>query len=301
MKHAFLITCHKDIGALNYLINDVIKIKGAKIFINVDKKQKNFVKQIKLIKKKNNLYISYDERNWGSVKHYNAFIKILDKAIKENCNYFHWIDGRTRIIVNKKYFLKFFKKNEKITFIEYFRLPYWKIKKEGLKKFIHEILIKGGINRIKYFHIIDYINIQNNKKLFIFFDFLFILIQKLFFINRLSFKQYYGGVGYFSLSFETANYLIKNYKKIIKKFNNTLLAEEIISQTILLNANESLKKNIKNKTLIYQNWTKKKGEIPGILDIKDLKKIGNKKKYIFARKFDSRFSETEDLYKKLIV
>lgn len=300
MKHAFLITCYKDIKALNNLVNDIKKIKKAKIFINADKQQKNFVNQLKLLKKKNNLHINYDKRNWGSVKHYNAFIKILNVAIRQDCSYFHWIDGRTRIIVKPKYFSIFFKKNNKKTFIPYFKLPYWRINSSVIKKIVHNILINGGINRVKYFHIVDYIKMQNNSKLFIILNCLFILIQKLFFINRLSFKKYYGGVGYFSFSLEAANYLTKNYKKIKKKFHNTLLAEEIISQTIFLNSHKSLKRNIINKTLIYQNWIKKNGEVPAILDNKDLIKIKNKKKYIFARKFDSRFSETEDLHKKLI-
>ena len=141
---------------------------------------------------------------------------------------------------------------------------------------------------------------QNNNKLFMILDCLFILIQKLFFINRLNFKKYYGGVGYFSFSLEAANYLIENYEKIKQKFQNTFLAEEIISQTLFLNSQRSLRKNIKNKTLIYQNWIKKGGEVPAILDNKDLILIKNKKKYIFARKFDSRFPETEDLHKKLV-
>jgi hypothetical protein len=299
IRHAFLITCYKDIKALNNLINDIKKIKKVKIFISADKRQKAFVNQLKSTKKKN-LCIYNHKSNWGSVKHYNAFIKILNIAIRYDCDYFHWIDGRTRIVVKQKYFSKFFEKNKKITFIKYFRLPNWRLRTVGIKKIIHDILINGGINRIKYFHIIDYINMQNNSKIFIFLNLLFILIQKLLFVNRLFFKKYYGGIAYFSFSLETANYLIKNYKKIKHKFNNTLIADEIISQTIILNAHKSLKKNIKNKTLIYQNWTKKNDEVPAILDLKDFKKIKNKKRYIFARKFDSKFSETEELHKKLI-
>ena len=37
MKHAFLITCYKDVKALYNLINDIKKIKKAKILINADK------------------------------------------------------------------------------------------------------------------------------------------------------------------------------------------------------------------------------------------------------------------------
>jgi hypothetical protein len=304
MQHGFLITCYKDIKNLNNLINDIFKIKDSRIYISADTKDDNFLKQIKSIriKYKNNLHIYFHKMNWGSINHYNAFMKLLKIAILENCNYFHWIDGRTRIIVKPKKFLGFFEKNKKKTFIEYLKIPnkHWRMKGRGIKQFIHKILINGLINRVKYFYIIDFINMKNNKLLFIFINLLFIILQKACFINRLFYKKYYGGVGYFSFSSSAANYLYEKYKIIHNKFNNTFIAEEIISHTILLNSGKNIKKNIKNINLIYQNWDKKNNEIPAILDMDDLIKI-KKNKYIFARKFDSRLAESQALHKAILV
>ena len=142
MKHAFLITCSKDIKNLNNLINDILKIKDSRIYISADLEDNNFVKQIKLIRKKykNNLHIYFHKMNWGSIKHYNAFIKILNVAIRQDCNYFHWVDGRTRIVVKLKYFSDFFEKNKKKTFLNYFKLPYLRINSTIIKKIIHNIL-----------------------------------------------------------------------------------------------------------------------------------------------------------------
>ncbi len=240
--------------------------------------------------------------NWGSINHYNAFIKLLNIAILENCNYFHWIDGRTRIIVKPKKFLDFFEKNKKKTFIEYLKIPNknWRMKGKGIKQLIHKILINGLINRVKYFYIIDFINMKNNKLLFIFINFLFIILQKACFINRLFYNKYYGGVGYFSFSSSAASYLYEKYKIIHNRFNSTFIAEEIISHTILLNSEKSIKKNIKNINLIYQNWEKKNNEVPAILDMDDFIKI-KKNKYIFARKFDSRIAESQALHKAISV
>ena len=303
MRHAFLITCYKDIENLDHLINDILKIKNSRIYISADTKNKNFIKQIELIKKKykKNLYICFHQMNWGSIKHYDAFIKMLNIAIKDNCKYYHWIDGRTRIIVKPNKFIKFFRINKKITFIQYKQIPNnaYRIKKSKIKKIIHDIIIDGFINRVKYFHITDFLNIQRYKILFLLINFLFIFLQKIFFINRLSYKKYYGGVGYFSFSQSAANYLYKKYNHIKIKFKNTFIAEEVISHTILLNSANKIKKNIKKNNLIYQNWNKL-NEIPAILSMEDYKKIKNKN-YIFARKFSSNNIESQKLLKKLIL
>ena len=279
MKHAFLITSYNDIEILNLLINDISKIKNSMIFLSIDKNKLEFLKKIKSKFKNRKIYTH--SANWASVKHYNAFIKILNIAIKKKCNYFHWIDGRTRIVVNATFFKEFFNKNKKFSFINYKKLPYkyWKY-------------INANLNRIKYYHLVDYINLKKNKFAYLL-NYFFILLQKIFFVNRVIFKQYFGGVGFCSLSSEAAKYLTLKYKTIKEKFNYTFTAEEIISQTILLNSNDQIKKYIINKTLIYQNWSKKYEEIPGILDSSDLKKIKNKKKiYIFARKFSSSVKQS---------
>jgi hypothetical protein len=289
MIHGFLITCYKDAVNLNNLIKDILKIKNSKIYISADTKDINFIKQIRFIKKKyeHNLKIFYHNMNWGSINHYNAFIKLLNVAILEKCNYFHWIDGRTRIVVKPMKFLEFFEKNKKKTFIEYRKIPndHWRIKNNGIKRYIHNVLYDGLINRVKYFYTTELINYQKNKLLFIIINFLFIILQKAFFVNRLFYKKYYGGVGFFSLSFSAAIYLHHKYKIIRSRLSNTFGAEEIISQTILLNSNADIRNNIKNRSLIYQNWKKKNNEIPRILNKIDFLKIKIKNKYIFARKF----------------
>lgn len=279
MKHAFLITCYNDIEILNLLIRDISKIKSSIIFLSIDESKPEFFEKVKSNLKNKIIYTH--RTNWASVNHYNAFIKILNKAIKKKCNYFHWVDGRTRIVVKANFFKSFFNKNKKFSFIEYNKLP-----------FKHWKYINANLNRIKYYHLTDHVNLKKNKFMYLL-NYFFILLQKLFFVNRAIFKQYYGGVGFCSLSSEAAKYLVLKYKIIKKNFNYTFAAEEIISQTILLNSNDQIKKFIINKKLIYQNWSKKYGEIPGILDLKDLKKIRCKKiNYIFARKFSSNVEQS---------
>ena len=300
MKHAFLITCYKDFETLNDLIEDIQKIKNSKIYISADSKSITFIKKLKLIKKKS--YLDITKRQFGSVKHYKDFIKLLETALRDKCDYFHWVDGRTRIIQKSSKFQNFFKKNKHKTFIQSFLLPNkkWGITKPIIKKILHKIIYNNGINRVKYYHLTEIINIQKNKFLFLFASLIFILIQKIFCINRLNFKNYYGGVGYFSLSVNAANYLINVFKKIKDNFNNSFIAEEIISQTILKNSPNNIRRSIVNRSLIYQNWKYKNIEYPGILSLKDLKFL-KKKKFFFARKFDSNYKETKILHNKLIL
>jgi hypothetical protein len=51
---------------------------------------------------------------------------------------------------------------------------------------------------------------------------------------------------------------------------------------------------IQNCNLRYINWKKKHGEIPAILDEMDFESL-LAGKYLFARKFDSRFSSSLNL------
>ena len=168
MKHAFLITCYKDIGTLKDLIEDIKKIKNSKIYISADSKNELFIKKLKLATQKNYLDITKTKRQFGSVKHYKDFIKLLEIALGEKCNYFHWIDGRTRIIKKNLVFQSFFQKNKHKTFIQSFLLPSknWSYSGSVIKKIIHKIIINNGINRIKYFHLTEIIDARKNKSFF---------------------------------------------------------------------------------------------------------------------------------------
>ena len=289
MRHAFLITCYKDVGMLQNLVNDALRIKTSKIFICIIKGSEDFNKITlnKFRKYNKRVNISFFYSKWGSVNHYNAFISLLNKAMKSKCNYFHWLDNRTQIIVNREKFINFFEKNKNYSFLDIFKIPSKKWK-----------FYSGGLDRIKYYHLTDLINLdfKNNKYLFSILNFFYIFIQKFLLINRLHFKKYYGGQGFLSLSLNAAKYIIQHYKFYKKRLKSTFLAEEIISHTILMNAPKKIRHKIINKNLIYQNWSRKHNEVPAILDYKDLKYIKNpKKSYIFARKFSSKIKSSQSL------
>lgn len=276
---------------LQSLVKDVVKIKASKVFICILHESLDFKKKTlnKFKKYNKRIYISFFNSKWGSVNHYNAFIKILNKAVKNKCNYFHWLDNRTQIIVNKKKFINFFKRNKNYSFLDIFKLPSKKWK-----------LYAGGIDRIKYYHLTDLINLdfKCNKYLFTTLNYIYVFLQKLLFINRLHFKNYYGGQSFASLSLNAAEYIIYRYKSYKKIFKSTFLAEEIISHTILMNAPKKVKTKIVNKNLIYQNWSRKYNEVPAILDSNDIKFIKKpKKNFIFARKFSSQFKTSQSLKK----
>ena len=281
-----------DFENLNSLVNDMIKINNSQIFINVNRNFISFDNKVKKFYKNKSKRIHLFNYNskWGSVRHFDAFIQILNFALKKKCDYFHWIDGRTMIVVSSEKFIKFFR-NKNLSYVEINPIPY-----KGWKYY------NGGLNRIKYYHLTDFLkfDIKKYKYLFFILNHIFIFLQKIFFVNRLIFDKNFGGQAYVSLSLTAAKYLKKEYNKVKKNYKNTLMADETITQTILSNADNKLKNNLINRCLVYHNWSKKFGENPGILDIKDLKKIINsKKKFIFARKFYSKLKANNILKNKI--
>jgi hypothetical protein len=70
---------------------------------------------------------------------------------------------------------------------------------------------------------------------------------------------------------------------------NTFCAEEIVPQSVLCNSSLMDDGLVLNFNLRYLNWNSKHGEVPAILDADDYQSI-LQGKYLFARKFDSRYS-----------
>jgi hypothetical protein len=282
MIHAFLITAYRDAGALEGLINQILKIKDAKIYINIDARSQELISQIKIFlesKDKSRIYLQSNKKiHWGGFEHLNIFMELLSLAIKDRCEYFHTLTGQCRLTQPIQDFEDFFEKNKALSFLEHFKLP--------TKSWPGN----GGLNRIKFFQLYDLLDAKKPGKLFKRLNKHFIHLQKLFFINRLKDDNYFGGSSYFSISKDVGCYLSDQFLIQCNQYKNTFCPEEVAPQTILLNSPLNIKKNIVNDNLRYVLWEDKYGEIPGILDEKDLGLL-LEKKYFFARKIHSKYSQ----------
>lgn len=281
MIHAFLITAYRDEAALKGVISQILKIGGARIYINVDSRSSDLKKEIKCFVDSignNRIYLQSNKViYWGGFGHLYVFMEMLKIAINDKCDYFHTLTGQCRLTQSSENFERFFEKNKNLSFLENFKLP------------IKSWPGNGGLNRVKYYQLYDLIDAKKPGKLFKRLNKHFIHLQKLFFINRLKRHHYYGGSGYFSINKEAAIYLKHEFQIRQNEFKHTFCPEEIAPQTILLNSPQSLREKIVNNNLRYVLWEMKNGETPGILDENDHQTITSGV-YFFARKFDTKFS-----------
>jgi len=279
-KHAFLITAYRDYDSLWELVNQIESIPWAGVFLAVDSRQgTEFTQRIaKLLSCKNLLvrYVHIVPMYWGGGSHYKALIKLMDFALHEGFTRFHTLTGQCRLIYPTHVFIDFFQNNKNYSFIEYSKLPTVGWANEG------------GLGRIKYYHLHDFINLKSHSILRAL-DRICVIFQKIIGVNRLRSIDYYGGSGYYSITRDAAKLLVENWELVCKEYNNKFCSEEIAPQTALCNSDLMTKNLILNYNLRYVSWRKKHGEMPAILDGGDFKNIVSGK-YLFVRKIDSRIS-----------
>ena len=280
INHAFLITAYRDPGSLLSLLEQISKVPNAKAFLAVDLNQKynilSYVDNITNYCPTLNHSVYKFAMRWGGGSHYGAMMHLMQSAMEEGYSHFHTLTGQCRLIYPATIFTKFFELNSTKIFMEHFQLPR------------HGWSGEGGLARMKYYHWHDIINLRSYRALRAF-DRFCVSVQRAIGINRLSVNQYYGGSGYYSVEKEAADLLLTDYRKNSIHYRHSFCAEEVIPQTVLCNSSLMERGLIQNCNLRYINWQKKHGETPAILDEKDLKSMVAGK-YLFARKFDSRFS-----------
>jgi hypothetical protein len=282
MKHGFLITAYRDFESLKGLIEQLLGLPDSHIFINIDGRSKALISQtMNYLLRLNNprVYLQTQVVRWGSYEHMDVFMQLAQLAFDKRCEYFHTITGQCRIIKPISEFEDFFRQNQGKSYIQYFGLPdeNW----NGLGE--------PRLDRVKYYQLHDLLDARKWGIFFIGINTLFIQIQKWIGIDRLQDRKYYGGIVYFSINKLAMEYLLSQWPNLENEFRLTFCCEETAPQTILLNAPDTIRNTLVNFDLRFILWTTQHGENPGLLDESNLKQIqeGN---YLFARKFDSRYS-----------
>jgi hypothetical protein len=292
LKHAFLITAYRDEHSLIALFEQILQIKNANIFCQIDQRSESVIQSIRLWLKKNSaiqhrIHLELDQIiHWGSSDHLFAQLRLAKLALQDHADYFHTLTGQCRIITSINTFKNFFDENIGKNFIEHFPLPNSSWARQG------------GLERICFYQLHDLMDAKKYGKLFLRLNKHFIQLQKLFGINRLKTilesKKPYGGLSYWSLHQDAIKEILNDNLVIKKNFQHTFCSEEIIPQTILNNS-APLKLSLINHSLRFVLWEESHGEVPGIFDMNHLSQLKDKPldkmPFIFARKFDSVISQ----------
>lgn len=282
MRHAFLITAYRDLPSLRSLVQQILELSDSFIYINIDGRSKTLISEFKqeLLHWSNpRIYLQTETVRWGSYEHFDVYMQMAQRALQNQCEYFHTITGQCRIVKPLNFFEAFFEKNVNLNYIQHFELPdvNWNGKGEP------------RLDRIKYYQLHDLLDARRLGIIFVFLNSTFKFLQKCIGINRLKNRKYYGGIVYFSINQNAMNYLVEQWKSIADEFRYAFCCEETVPQTILLNSPDELRSTMVNFDLRYMLWETQHHENPGVLDDRNLESV-LKPEFLFARKFDSRYS-----------
>ena len=302
MKHAFILTAYRDPESLKRFIGQLLNIQDSQIYCCIDRKSESMAAEIlawvqseaKTDSRFNNIRIIHDQViRYASTDHLNVQMRLIKEAINDGADYCHTLTGQCRLIVTPQFFTQFFDLHEGQNFIEIFKLPasHW----SG----------DGGLNRIQYFQLYDVLDIKRWGPIFDISNRFLLLCQRLLKLDRRRNYPYktdafWGGLGYWSLHKDALKAIVSD--PILSQAHQSSLykhshcAEEFIIHTVLMNSaygKENESKILANH-LRFMDWGIGHGESPAILDENHLPQIEQGKEneypYLFARKFDSRYS-----------
>lgn len=282
MRHGFLITAYRDAPMLQALIEQLLALPDAYLWINIDGRYPQVIAQIKpYLKRLNSPRVQLWTRRvrWGSYEHMDVFLQMAHAAMQVGCEYFHTITGQCRIVRPLDQFEQFFHKAQGKSFIQYFALP--DVNWNGIGE--------PRLDRVKYYQLHDFLNARRWGIVFEILNRSFKGVQKLLGVNRLKNRTYYGGIVYFSLHQQAMGYLLGEWQRIAHEFKYTFCCEETVPQTILLNGPQALVDTLVNFDLRFILWATQHGENPGLLDLSNLDAVLGGE-HLFARKFDSRYA-----------
>ena len=283
MKHGFLITAYRDAPMLEALIEQLLALPDAHLWINIDGRYPQVIATIKsYLERLQNprVQLSTQRVRWGSYEHMEVFLQMAQAALQAGCEYFHTITGQCRIVRPLVQFEQFFNAANGKSFIQYFALP--DVNWNGIGE--------PRLDRVKYYQLHDVLDARRWGFFFEILNRSFKGVQKFLGVNRLKERTYYGGIVYFSLHQNAMCYLLKEWASIAPEFKYTFCCEETVPQTILLNGPQDLRESLVNFDLRFILWATQHGENPGLLDLSNLGAILGGE-HLFARKFDSRYAK----------
>lgn len=280
MKHAYLITAHKETSVLQNLLM-LIDAPCNDIYIHIDAKTKNFdFDRVKTFVQKSKLIFTDRVKvYWGDYSQVKSELVLLKAAIESGYDYYHLISGQDLPIKPISEINNFFENNRDKEFISlennansikpndqggvfslYSRLSLYHF---GIKGWRKNKFLKG----------LEYVSILAQRKL------------KVDRIAELRVPVYYGS-NWFSITHDCAKYVIEQEAYIEELFGkHTRCVDELFLQTVIMNSN--LRDRVAGYNLRHIDF--KRGR-PYTWHEEDLSELLNSKD-LFARKFDENVDE----------
>lgn len=275
MKHAYLITAHKNFKILDLLLK-VLDDRNNDFYILFDEK----------VKKDNNELIRYSPRyseliilprvliNWAGYSQINAEYLLLKAATPKQYDYYHYMQGSDFPLKTKGEIAEFFENNKGFEFVDFNPSQY---------EFAHY--------KCDYYHPFTNCRYFRSNKLLRLMNHGIAKGQKLFGLRRGK-EELYHGSALFSITHDFAIYVLENESYIQKRFNKALAADEVFLQTLLMNS------DFRDRVYRFEepgancyliDWDRRNGNSPHTYVFEDYDKLkSSETRFLFARKFDEK-------------
>jgi hypothetical protein len=284
MKIAYLILAHKNPAHLARLISR-LNDSSVLFYVHIDKKSniQDFFNQTDSMDAEIVYANKREDGRWGGFGLVQATLNLIELAITENPDYFVLLSGMDYPVKSEKEILRFLKKNDKKSFIEYSSLP-------------HHELDYNGLNRTECYSY-DFLK---KRHTFIPYRFrpafnikghiinLFLGVVSLFKGKRTppdNISVFYYGSQWWVLHLNQMNYIVdflKNNPSYVIFHKHTLIPDELFFQTILCNQDEQTLFSEK-QNCHFLLWDQDRNH-PLFLDNSHMNQI-KKSEALFARKF----------------
>lgn len=265
MKHAFLISAHKNYEQLEKLIN---QLSFGTVFVHVDNKSEELYKKILKLKNIKNYLHVLEERetvNWSGLSQVRAELRLMEEANRYGpFDYYHIVSGQDLLIKSPEEFDRWFRKDKMAVYLE--ARPAGKM---SWRLQVYSLFRENPKNRTLPYRYTD----------------IALRLIQIPFVRRKPFrgKTVWMGSNFCSLTHEAIKIVLEETRRNhrLDDFRYTACADEHYVQMILMNSR--LKKCIVQNTGRYICW---EGDAsPRILTMKDYPQLLNSD-CIIARKFD---------------
>lgn len=284
-KHAYLLLCHENLKQLCKLVS-LLDYEYNDIYIHVDKKYKlsrSEKRNIELtVQKAQVIFIKSKKASWGGDSLMKIEVSLLKNAVKNSYVYYHLISGADLPLKPQKEIHRFFNNSGR---------DYIALEKQSPAN-----LEKSFLDRFQYYYFFQN-KVSKNNRAWKKRQKTLLKLQKRLRIDRTKSApfQYIKGSQWFSITHETALYILKSFKRYKKFFLHSYIPDESFVHSIINNS--SLISNVVDDNMRYIDWNRGS---PYVFRLKDYEELMNSGK-MFARKFDERIDNSiiDMIYKRL--
>lgn len=271
-----MIICHENIKQIEILIS-LLDYEYNDIYIHIDKKSKLNSKEdrdkINSCAKKSKIsFIKSIRTSWASDSLMKVEINLLREATKEHHAYYHLLSGADLPLKTQEYIHQYLNNDGR----EYIFLSPDSVANKT----------KNFLDRFRYYYFLQNM-VGRSYGILYHIQNMLVKVQKFFKIDRTvkAEFEYVKGPQWFSITHNTALYIIDNYEKYGKYFIHSLCPDESFAHTIIKNS--PVEDNVADGYLRYIDWQR---GTPYIFKEEDFEELINSDCF-FARKFDMNCDE----------